>query len=138
MSPIRRVVEADVPWLLDISMRRYPGLLDPDFVRPWVTELAKSDAPILFIRTPDAYLLADLVFSTELPGRKDVHLIYLASDSPRGFQAYRLLKAMVQWSKMVGAQAVHFGSSTDVDLGPFAKRLGAKQEAPSFCLDIPS
>lgn len=95
--------------------------------------LAGAGLPF-FKRTDNAFCLGDLVQDIYHEDIYRAYLVTMAWEHGHSFQGLELLKALRDWAHGQGA-SLTFGTDTGVDLAPFAKRLGAVQEPPSYRLD---
>jgi hypothetical protein len=131
---IRPVTPMDIEFVAELAMAAYPGRYKSrESAYDIVTKLAFGDLPF-FMRTDNAFCLGDIVQDIYHEDVWRAYMVTMAWESGHSFQGMKLLRALVKWAHGRGA-SLTFGTDTGVDLAPFAKRLGAVLEPPSYRLD---
>lgn len=128
-------VPSDVGFFLDVARQSYGQFDEETCARETLALIARSAAPnpdILAYRTDRAACIIGRLVSFWAPQDAEWHVMFLASMPGSGWATYKLLRFMIASAEREGGASLHFGSSTGVDFTPFAKRLGAQQEPPSF------
>lgn len=130
---IRPVGLSDIDFLLHVARSRY-GFVDEVAGRTWleavIPQAIERPEEIFFRRTDHGAIFA-VKMTTFFAPTPEAHMSFLVALPNRGFEGYRLLEAMIQWARALGASA-HFGEQTGIDLSPYAKRLGAVLDRPSW------
>jgi hypothetical protein len=129
---LRIVTKSDIPDLMRIARARY-GDFDQIAAKAWA-ERAIGQPDALFIRSDHAFGVAAMQPFFYNPDVEHARLVFLASSAPNpwAMEPYHILHDLVVWAKNRGAQTFSFGSDTGVDFGPFAKRLNACKDVPSY------
>jgi hypothetical protein len=130
---IRRVTIMDIPDCIAIARACYPPF-DEAEAREWGTK-AMLDKSTAFFRDDDAWgccAISKLFYEA----KPRCAMLFLAVRRGAVWQACKVVKAMVAWSKSKGASGFHFGEETGMDLSPIAKRVGAKLDRPSYKVDF--
>lgn len=133
---IRRAILDDIPEIISIAKEAYPN---QPFDAAMAAAYLQACIPVkeaLIMVSPGGVIVADQVLNWWNPTQPEIHIVFLAvkPGNPCAMTGYWLLENVVGWARNMGAP-VHFGSATGVDLSPYARRLGAVQEAPSFRLE---
>lgn len=126
---IRIATLEDLDWLLDLARERYP-YFEEDGARTWLTNVL-TNQDVLCIRGEYGALVACAHVLMWNPKKPQVHMVFVVARPNRAFEGYRMLEIMVQWARSLGASA-HFGEETGIDLAPYARRLGAAMDRPSW------
>jgi hypothetical protein len=71
-----------------------------------------------------------------LPTEWEAHVIFICADADAGWEALKLLRASVEWSRKRKAAVWRICSETDCDLSALAKRLGADELSRRFSLRL--
>lgn len=64
------------------------------------------------------------------------HCLFLFGSPFTPWDPVKMLRLLIQWARVNGAKRFRFGSDTETDVSPLARRLGARQDKPSFTLDL--
>lgn len=130
---IRSATLEDADWLVDLARLQYPDVAEEN-IRDWLNGLAVAQSPdIFFIRNDHAALVATLQRPFYAPDKPDVQLLFVMAHPNRDFAGYRLMEAMLDWARSLGA-SVHFGAQCGADMESIARRLGAVQDEPSWTI----
>ena len=133
----RLLTEADIPWMLDLGRRRYSNRFDLMATEAWFRNIVLR-APLVFlpVRLESAFLIAALNIIPWVPGELEANVVLVVADDGAMWQALDLLRFSIDWAKKRRATEWRLTSETEVELGPFAKRLGAKELSPRYCLRL--
>lgn len=133
----RLLTEADIAWMLDLGRRRYSNRFDLMATEAWFRSIVMK-APLVFlpVRLDDAFLIAALNIIPWVPGELEANVVMVAADEGCMYQALELLRFSIEWAKKRRATEWRLTSETEVELGPLAKRLGAKELSPRYCLRL--
>ena len=138
MTP-RRAIPADLPFLLGLAKAAYDSEVDLKAVARWL-EHSIFDPDIMMLRTEDAGGVATVLPLFHHPHRLHGHMLFLARNPnacmASAMDAFRVLRALVEWARSRGAIDFSGGSDTNVDLGPFFKRLGGVSDTPSYVISF--
>lgn len=133
---IRTATVADIPAILAISRDSYTIVSDWEQTEAWMHRMI-NHPDCMFVLSDNGYGVATLMAPFWAPGDLQGHMVILASRSgSSGMQGCALVRAMASWAKSRGAKVFRFGSETGIDLGPIARRLGARQNAPNYTMDL--
>jgi hypothetical protein len=141
MSYIRRVTEADIPWLHDLCARAYPkGYFNPEDAEKWVRYMIANamldSSTHLVLRGDRSWLVA---FVQSLPwnmAQKVARLLPVSSLGSARREIEEMVRIAVDWARKKGAGEFHFATITGVDLGPIVLPLGAKPSSPAYVLRL--
>jgi|HubBroStandDraft_6_1064221.scaffolds.fasta_scaffold00529_23 hypothetical protein len=133
----RLLTEADIAWMLDLGRRRYSNRFDPMATEGWFRNIVLR-APLVFlpVRLDGAFLIAALNIIPWAPGELEANVVLVVADEGRMWQALELLRFSIDWAKMRRATEWRLTSETEVEFGPFARRLGANELSPRYCLRL--
>jgi hypothetical protein len=133
----RLLTEADIPWMVDLGRRRYSNRFDVMATEAWFRNIVMK-APLVFlpVRLDSAFLIMALNVIPWVPGELEGNVILVAADNGCMWQALELLRFSIEWAKKRRATEWRLTSETEVELGPLARRLGAKELSPRYCLRL--
>ena len=123
--------------MLDLGRRRYSNRFDLMATEAWFRNIVLR-APLVFlpVRLESAFLIAALNIIPWVPGELEANVVLVVADDGAMWQALDLLRFSIDWAKKRRATEWRLTSETEVELGPFAKRLGAKELSPRYCLRL--
>lgn len=132
---MRLLSEDDLPWLIQVSRKRYAAKFDEEATIGWFRNICLK-APLLFhpIRTDHSFCITMLTVMPWLPTEWEAHVIFICADHHAGWEALKLLRASVDWARRRKAAVWRICSETDYDLTPLARRLGAEELSHRFSL----
>lgn len=130
---IRRVVMDDADFAYQLAVESYDRPLDMAACKKWLATVLDNPRDIFCCRGPNSLGIAASVKPFYSPDRREVHLVYLMARRNSGLEGLAMMRAMVEWARSLEAE-FHFGSTTGFDLAPFAKRIGAVANRPSWSL----
>lgn len=135
-SLVRPLTEADVPWLRQLCLKRYSSRFDSYTTERWFVEICLKK-PLIFysVRTDDAFLIALLNTVPWLPAEMECNVIFLCAEPGKIWQTVALCRASIEWGKLRRATIWRLASDTDYDLAPIARRVGAKEIHPRWCVE---
>jgi hypothetical protein len=133
----RLLTEADIPWMLDLGRRRYSNRFDPMATEGWFRNIVLR-APLVFlpVRLDGAFLIAALNIIPWAPGELEANVVLVVAEEGGMWQAIELLRFSIDWAKMRRATEWRLTSETEVEFGAIAKRLGALEVSPRYCLRL--
>lgn len=126
VNPIRRATEADIPFVRELAVLKYPARNVEQALNWFKWCLQSPDRLVLVGANSFGIAQVDWNYGFERRGRMDV----LAGRAVPGasFETLRMIRMMVLWAKERGATGnFKIEADTGVDFGPFAKRLGGRQ-----------
>lgn len=133
---VRRATVIDLPELLDIARASYGVQFDERKAQDFGLA-ALMNPNIGTFRDNDALCmvgLSEFFFEDE----KRANVMFLAVRDQQSWQAVKVIRAALQWSKLKGAGSFHFGEETGMKMETIAKRIGATKDRPSFRIDLRS
>ena len=132
----RRLVSNDIPWMIDLSRRRFGSGWDQISAEGWFTgEVLTKHALYLPIRTSNAFLIALLNAMPWSLTRMEAIVLLLVTDDDAVWEGVQLLRTSVEWAKVRGA--AHWRYWWDEgDAYILARRVGAKMDTPRYRIDL--
>ena len=132
----RLLTEDDIPWLFDMSTRRYPRY-DRIATELWFRNLVLK-TPLLYLpqRTENAFSVSMLAYTPWFPNDWECHVVFICAETHAEWEAMRLMRASVAWARSRKCTIWRVSSDTDSDLTMFARRLGAKEVSPRFTINL--
>ena len=129
------MTEADVPWLDYLCKKRYSREYDPEGTTAWFINRVLT-APIMFYaaRTQDAFCITMLSTVPWIPMAIEANVVFLCADDDCMWQAMRLLRCSIVWSRRRKCTLWRLSSDTDYNFRPIARRLGATALEPRYIL----
>ena len=85
-------------------------------------------------RTDNAFQITMLSVMPWLPAEPEAILIFACADEHQGMQVVRLLRDSIAWARGRRCAIWRLSSDTDADLLLIAKRLGASEISPRYCI----
>jgi hypothetical protein len=92
----------------------------------WLVDEAMFKPEYFSIRSPDAFSISILNNYPWSPDRLYVDVMAFCTDDGGMWQLVKLFRASIEWGRRYGAAQWHI-LADDFDIGPIARRLGAKQ-----------
>lgn len=127
-NSVRALTYEDVPWLLDIGVRRYPNNYDPDSTGRWIRNTVLPNTALFNAwRTDNAFLIALLSLNPWLPLDIECYVVVTCADFGHVWECVPLLRASIEWAKYRKCVSWGFHSDTQHDIAPLMKRIGAKE-----------
>lgn len=131
---IRAVTAHDIDFLLDLTVCIY-GNVNVPFIRSFI-ENNVENPNICMLMTDRAFGVAFVSDYPFLYNTREAVMEFLAAEKSASWDAYFILKKMIEWADIMGAGEFYMRSKTKVSLEPFAKRLGFSLEPQGFALKI--
>lgn len=131
------MTEADLPWINQLCKRRYPQTYSQVETDSWyLNQVLKG--PLMFFpaRTADAFCISMLSATPWMAGSLECNVVFLCAEEGCMWQAIRLLRASVAWARRRKCTLWRIASDTEYDLRPLAMRLGAREPAPRWELQL--
>lgn len=122
-NSIWTVTMADADWVVRLAEEQYGRPLDQQGCKDWIADMLTNGQSTFFARSDHAAGVAVAQRAFFDPNVVQVHMLYLVARKNRTMAGYRMLLAMAAWAKDMGASSFHFGSTTQHDLSPLAKRM---------------
>ena len=133
-NELRRIGVDDLPFVLSLGYERYRPF-DPGRMLLWLATMLKSP-DTLAIRTNHAFLIGSIATPIGQPNERGFHVLYICAAPWYHWEAVKLLRDSVSWSRGCGCQEWWVSSETDVDIEPLARRMGAKPAVMRYKLDL--
>lgn len=130
---IRRCTLVDIADMLAIAKSCYPPFDETKAVE-WA-QSAMFDPSYGLFRDDDSWGAAR-VFTTWWEDRPRATSMFLTGRDGQAWQACKVLRAMIEWSRQRGAVSFAFGEETGMRMEALAKRVGASRDRPSFKLTL--
>lgn len=128
-SPIRRMVEEDIPHGLEIAEKAYPGRGIAKGV-DWIRWHMKQPNSLVLIG-PGTIGVASIAFKYGFEKRARLDMLAALPEKSAVIEALQHVRAMVRWAALQGAVGnFRIDADTGVDFGPFARRLGGHEVDP--------
>ena len=131
----RLITDFDIPWMLELGDRRYPGRYDRMGTEMWVRGIVMK-GPMMFlpIRSDNAFLIAMLSTTPWVPQTPEANVVLVCADDGFMWEAVTLLRASIAWARQRRCSLWRISSETDFDLQPIAFKLGAREENGRYVL----
>lgn len=129
--------EGDVPWLHRLCRKRYSSRYDADATEAWFKQIVLKN-PLVFyaIRSSDAFCIVMIICVPWLPTEFEATIVFICADEGKGFQALALLRHTIAWARKRKCTVWRISTETQFDLGPMARRVGAKELTPRYSLRL--
>lgn len=122
-SVIRVATMADMPFMVALAKEKYPNRPVEQGI-PWMTDNLQSPNCLVLIGT-DSVGVASISWNYGFERRARCDMLAARPVRGAGWEAYRMVKLMIEWAKQNGAKgAFRLDADTGADFGPFARRLG--------------
>jgi hypothetical protein len=134
---VRLLRESDIPWVLDLGVKRYPSHYDRVGAEGWLRNCVLP-TPLLFYpaRTANAFTISMLAIVPWIPTVIECNVVAMCADDGGLWEMNKLLRASVGWARARGANTWRVCSETDFDIGPLARRMGAKEQLPRYVMRL--
>lgn len=132
---IRPATLQDIPFLLDVARAAYAQEFDEANVRKFL--VAAIPAPSMLVLRSNNGLIVASIARQFWGGPPEAYVQFIACARPsRGLvgEGVALLRAVDTWRRERGAENLHFGEQTGINMAPLARRLGAVQQTPSYII----
>lgn len=116
------ITSTDIPWMLDLAVRRYPEF-DQASTVAWMKTMLAMPSFICAIRSADAFVVGNVDAKVWQPWKIDCHLIFLCAEEGAHWQAQTLLRSLLDWAITGKAGRLFLASDTYVDIEIMARRL---------------
>lgn len=129
--------ESDLPWLRQLCLKRYSHQYEPEGTENWYRQIVLKN-PLLFlaIRTDDAFLIQMLSCVPWTPADFTCNVVFICADEGHMWDALSLCRYGIDWAKRRRCTDWRLMGDTGYDLGPMARRLGAKTTQPRYVLKL--
>lgn len=134
-TKIRVCTPDDIEWMITVAREHYEGLFDIDEVRRWLAVRLKEPT-MVFMRGPNSFGVAHTAVRFNAPTRLQGYMTFLYATAASGFETFRLLRALCDWTKARGATKFWIGDTTGRNLGAFAQRLGGRLAGHTYVVDL--
>lgn len=132
---IRLLTEDDIPWMYDLTTRKYPQY-DAVTTEGWFrNQVLKT--PLLFLpqRTDNAFCITMLTFTPWI-ATPECTVVFICADDDAHWEAMKLMRSSIEWARKRKCNYWRVSSDTDNDLTMFARRLGVNEISPRFSLKL--
>jgi hypothetical protein len=138
MSEVRRATVLDMREMIEIAQECYAQSkgVSVEKAVEW-GEKAMLNPNMAFFRTEDAWGCVAVAEVFYLEGPKAT-MMFLAARNGKAWEACKVLRAMIAWSRSKGASSFHFGEDTGMRMDVMAKRVGAVVDRPTYTLKLRS
>lgn len=134
---IRLIQENDIPWMLDLSARRYSNRYDLRAAEMWFRHTClKQPTVFLPIRSDGAFLVTLISVLPWLPSEWEANMVHLCAEEGCMWEAIALVREGIAWAKRRRCTEFRMASETAFDLAPIAARLGMKRLIPRYSLRL--
>jgi hypothetical protein len=131
------MTEDDIPWLKYLCLKKYPDTYDPISTERWFRTYVLASPMMFFpVCTDNAFCIAMLSTVPWTPAEFECNVIFVCAEDGAMWEALTLLRASVNWARRRKCTTWRISSDTDHDLAPLARRLGATELSPRFCLRL--
>lgn len=131
---IRKVEFDDIEPILEMAVRVY-GNVNVSYGRAFILGNLMNPS-ILMVCTDRAFGCAYIHDYQFLHNTREATMEFLAAEAGAGWDAYFILKKMIEWSEEMGASEFSIRPTGEVSLDIFAKRLGFRKDLPSYSLSL--
>lgn len=122
--------------MLELALRAYPpGYFEPEPSWKWMTGIVANPA-YLVLRGEKAWMGAQLTAFPYAPSVRIATSLPIVSPDHAPRELLQMSGKLVAWARASGARRFFWTAVTGVDLGPLARRSGAKAMAPHYVLDL--
>ncbi len=135
---IRRCVESDIAWLMELAKVRYAeNEYEPAAVAAWLKE-RMNDPHVCMVRGRNTVGICHVTRRFLAPSRWQAYLILLVSFPQKSLsmEPYRVSEALVDWAKAKGATKFWLSDISGYDLGVFATRMGGRTAGHTYVIDL--
>lgn len=136
---MRRATIDDLDWMIDLAVKRFPKIVqDRDATESWLANA--------LVNPSFCVLLDDHGFAIGVGGTTIFNKHYTVANihtlvTEKGnhiWEAIRMARHIKLWAEQHGAEELYLADSTDIDLGPIAKRIGATEITPRYVVKLNS
>lgn len=134
-ADFRLLVEEDIPWIIELSVRRYGKDYDYATTEGWFRNIVLKQ-PVLFhpVRTEHAFCISMLSVLPWMPHLAECNVVFICADDGYMWEAMHLLRASIAWGRRRRCTMWRLSSETEYDVYQIAKRLGATEQSPRYGL----
>jgi hypothetical protein len=124
----RLILEADVPWMMDLGNRRYGNQYDRFGTEMWFRNIVLR-GPMMFwpCRTDNAFCIAMISTTPWRPEAAECNVVLVCAEDGHMWEAITLLRGSIDWAKRRKCSLWRLSSETSFDLEPIAAKLGATE-----------
>ena len=134
-EPIRLLTEHDIPWLNFLCKKRYSNRYDSSTTENWFRNIVlKSPMTFYPTRTDLAFQITMLSVMPWLPAEAEANLIFVCADDGGLWEAMKLLRDSIEWSRHRKCAMWRLASDTEVEFPGIAKRLGCTEISPRYLI----
>lgn len=134
-EPIRLLTEHDIPWLVYLCKKKYSNRFDAATTENWFRNVCLKQ-PLTFYptRSDSAFQITMLNLMPWTPAEPDATVIFVCADDGAMWEAMRLMRDSIAWSKTRKCTVWRLSSDTEVEFPGIAKRLGCTEISPRYLL----
>ena len=130
--------DGDIAWMHQLAIKRYDlKKYDAVTTEVWFRNTVLK-SPLLFYpaRTERAFTITMISFLPWLPGEFEANVILACADFDANLDIIRLLRDSIEWSRRRRITTWRICSDTVYDVASIARRVGATEIAPRYCLRL--
>lgn len=136
-ADVRPITYADVDWFIDLGLRRYPKDWCPIGTEAWLRQrVLPNPASHLAIRSRNAAVVVTITYQPWTPSKFEAVVTTTMCEEGAVWEVVPLLRYSVEWAKRHRCRNWRLASETQYELGPLARRVGAKQGDPYYLLEL--
>lgn len=133
----RLATEDDLPWAIELGRRRNPDRWDAHAVEAWFRNIVlKQPFQFCYVRTEDAFLVGVINIIPWAPSEFEFAVALVYADVGCMWQALELLRYSIDWARKRRCTEWRINSESVHELGPLARRLGAREITPRYSLRL--
>lgn len=137
---MRTIDENDRAWILALCEHKYGKHYDYVSTELWVREtVLKNPMKFFPVRSDHAFLIATLGCSPWTPTIFEAEVLLVCAEDGKMWHALHLMRASVEWAWQRKCAIWRIGVGWDFqggELGPLARRCGAKEIKPMYMIDF--
>jgi hypothetical protein len=129
----RCIIEDDIPWIIDLGVRRYPNNYDPTTTANWLrNQVLKNYITFYATRTQNAFQCSMLSLEPWLPSEPMCNVVAAVADDGHMWELVKLMRDSYAWACRRKCVWWAIRSDTSYDFEMLAKRLHATEVAPQY------
>ena len=133
----RLLTENDVPWLINLGIRRYPNNYDPQTTENWLrNQVLKQFITFFATRTENACQISMLSLAPWTPAEPECNLVTSVAEEGHMWELIRLIRGSIEWARRRKCVLWRMSSDTSYDYQMIAKRLRAEEIAPRYVVRL--
>jgi hypothetical protein len=137
-NPVRLTTENDLQWLIYLGKKRYGTEgFDYSTVEGWYRNIVLK-SPLMFrsARTDNAFVISMISTLPWTPSEFECNVIFVCAEEGAMWEAMKLVRDSVTWAEQRKCARWRLSSNTQFDVYAMARRVGATEISPRFCLEL--